>query len=166
MNRNMEILITVICGVLVLSVFLFIVTVTKDSFYKDYLGKYHLKTYTSPYLESLSDNLTKECYNTSKYRKDSCVFNEIGYFVYTNITYNGNYTDFPGPMKVLNRGEGRCVGKAVLFNSLIESQGYNTSFVFQETENPDSEHVCSLVNLHGKQRFWNCGSGKIMDIVS
>lgn len=125
---------------------------------------FYPERFEAPLLKEPSDmrqtaqRITKDClmFETDYEAYNRCNYNEISRFVTMNITYANNTTDYPTAEKVLERGWGKCVGKAVLFRSLMESMGYETQYVMQK------EHVCVSIYLNGYNRLWNCGKEDLL----
>lgn len=112
------------------------------------------------------ENITEHCEGKEDdYLVDFCKFDAVSSYAKDNITYTNKTKDIPSPMRIVNRGYGRCVGKAVLFSSMVRYLGYETQYVTQEN------HLCVLVEgsrgnntINVQKRFWNCLSGEIKGI--
>lgn len=58
--------------------------------------------------------------------------------------------EWPEPKTVLERGEGRCVAKAVLVASLLEGLNIDAYYAYQE------RHACVMYVLDGERDFIGC----------
>lgn len=90
------------------------------------------------------------CKRFKKERKLECKLNRINDWVRNSITYDNSYFDTPSYATVVARGEGRCVGQAIVFASLAESAGIDTYYVYQP------RHICVMYRKYGKTGLWNC----------
>lgn len=121
----------------------------------------------TPRVRKLAKNITdgcKERYNISKFVK-GCMYDRVSLWVYKNINYTANTTDFPTPEEVLERGKARCVGKTIIFNSLMQSLGFETQAISQGWVNKSgyrSNHMCSGVVLDGTMKLRGCNGEKIL----
>jgi len=124
----------------------------KNLAYQAGLSRMESNLNVTPRIETIAENLNRS--------GDYATFFMVKAFVDRNITPSTNYSDFPTPEEVMERGEARCVGKAMLFSSLMRALGYDTQFVFQD------HHVCVLVRLEEEWVFYNCQNNKRIAYVS
>lgn len=107
-------------------------------------------------MREIAEEITRRCALRSSYpSQNRCNYNKISEFVDKNISYNNSYHDYPTAWQVINRSEARCVGKTVIFNSLMKSLGYKTQYVWQP------QHLCSAVYINGDMTFWGCHKDRI-----
>ena len=126
-------------------------------------------TVNSSEVENLSNNLTEDCMEKgSEYRYTRCKVKQFSDYALNEIEYEGSYRDTPSPETVIERGEARCVGKAILFASLLETIQGNVTvepyYVYQP------KHICVYYEYEGnnsiynEKNFWNCSDEEIQYI--
>lgn len=80
-----------------------------------------------------------------------CFADEVERLVSYNITYTERFSDeWPEPEVVLERGEGRCVGKSVVAASLLETLGFDAYYAYQD------EHICVMYESPTESGFVGC----------
>jgi len=78
-----------------------------------------------------------------------CMIKQMNSYVRDNVRYKMT-TGLPTYREVLEEGEARCVGQAVVFASLAKSAGFDTYYAYQP------RHICVVWRKNGDTGAWNC----------
>lgn len=109
-------------------------------------------------VDGLVGNITKECEDKGEEWQEMCRISKIKRYVFLNITYDNTTQGIPTSGEVVEREYARCVGKAVLFSSMMRSLGYETQYVKQEG------HKCVLYRTDEENKFFGCKPKEILSI--
>lgn len=143
--------------------------IAQDKLNGNVMIQYPIEESTRPdQVSGLVSNLTEDCNESETKWQKYCEKKEVESFMLSNISYNDSTGDTPTPKKVLERGHARCVGKAILYSSMMRELGYETQYAMQEVENSTADHICVIYTSYtsGKQKkTWGCNSGDFYAIL-